>query len=92
MKINWRKISKEVAVENETKRMLYMPPEIFNPELAKPRKRRVLLLASYCGEDDAGCTEEKPCNECLRICNVAEVVVGVDDVVGQFELSSEREG
>ena len=64
--------------------LLYMPPEVLDPDLSKPRKRRVLLIASYCGEDNPDCTEDRPCNDCLRMCNVAEVVVGLDDIVGQF--------
>lgn len=66
-------------------RLLHMPPEAFNPDLLKPRKRRVLLIASYCVEDNPECTDDRPCSDCLRMCNVAEVVVGRDDIVGQFE-------
>ena len=32
---------------------------------------RVLILASYCGDDNPDCTEERPCDECLGMCNVA---------------------
>ena len=70
-------------------RLLHTPPEVFNPGLLLPRKRRVLILASYCGGDDPNCTEQTPCNECLRMCNVAEVVVGLDDIIGQFEFAEE---
>lgn len=69
----------------DIKRMVYMPPEALNPNLFKPSKRRVLLIASYCGGDNQECTEARPCSDCLRMCNVAEVVVGLDDIVGQFE-------
>jgi hypothetical protein len=75
----------EKARVREINRLVHMPPEAFNPDLLKPRKRRVLLLASYCETDDPDCSEERPCNECLRMCNVAEVVVGLDDITGQFE-------
>lgn len=64
--------------------LLHMPPEAFDPSLLKPRKRLVLLLASYCGEDNPECTESKPCIDCLQMCNTAEVIVGLDDIVGQF--------
>lgn len=65
-------------------RLMNLPPEAFDPERLKPKKRRVLLLASYCDEDDPNCSEEFPCPECLQICNVAEVDVGLDDVLGGF--------
>lgn len=32
--------------------------------------RHLLLLTSYCGEDDEGCTDALPCYECLKMCNV----------------------
>jgi len=34
-------------------------------------KMRVLLLATYCFEN--GCTDDLPCEECLRICNICEI-------------------
>ena len=37
------------------------------------KKYRVLLLASYCGEDNDKCSEDFPCNDCLAMCNVVEV-------------------
>lgn len=33
---------------------------------------KVLLLASYCGEEN-GCTNAMPCDECLTACNVVEI-------------------
>lgn len=30
----------------------------------------VLLLASYCG-DNTKCTEANPCEDCLKMCNIA---------------------
>lgn len=36
--------------------------------------RRYLLLASYCGGDKGKvCTEYRPCNDCLAMCNVFRV-------------------
>lgn len=32
---------------------------------------RILLLASYC--DENGCTEDLPCEDCLVMCNTAEI-------------------
>lgn len=37
------------------------------------KKYRMLLLASYCGDDNDKCSEDFPCSDCLAICNVAEV-------------------
>ena len=64
--------------------LLNMPPEWFDSDLLKPKKKRVLILASYCGDDNSNCSQETPCNECLRMCNVADVVVGLDDILGTF--------
>lgn len=62
--------------------VIYTPPEVMNPDLLKPKKRPVLILASYC--DGPGCTDNHPCIECLQMCNVAEVTIGLNDIVGQF--------
>ena len=35
--------------------------------------RPVLLLASYC--DDPECSESLPCEECLKMCNIAFIPV-----------------
>lgn len=32
--------------------------------------REYLLLASYCGDDNADCAECRPCSDCLAMCNV----------------------
>lgn len=31
----------------------------------------VLLLTSYCGDDNSKCTEANPCEDCLKMCNIA---------------------
>ncbi len=31
---------------------------------------RLLLLTSYCGDDNDDCTDDFPCEECLPMCNV----------------------
>lgn len=62
------------------------PPEILQPDLLMPKLRRVLLLASYCGNNN-DCSNHQPCNECLSMCNVAEVMVSLDNVIGQFSLT-----
>jgi hypothetical protein len=33
-------------------------------------KTRVLLLASYCRGENEKCSEELPCEDCLKVCNV----------------------
>lgn len=35
--------------------------------------RRVLLLASYCGDDDPNCTESVPCRDCLGMCDIVDM-------------------
>ncbi len=74
-----------VTSEQYIARLVYTPPEVFNPDLLQPRKRRVLIITSYCGDDNPECTEDRPCNDCLRMCNVAVVVVGQDAIIGSFE-------
>jgi len=34
---------------------------------------KALLLCSYCGTDEDGCTDENPCHECLQMDNVVEI-------------------
>lgn len=36
-------------------------------------KFKVLLIASYCGDVESGCTEDKPCVDCLGMCNTFEI-------------------
>ena len=31
----------------------------------------VLLLTSYCGDDNSKCTDANPCEDCLNMCNIA---------------------
>tara|TARA_R110000868_G_scaffold253016_3_gene509739 strand:+ start:472 stop:900 length:429 start_codon:yes stop_codon:yes gene_type:complete len=75
-------------VLNELERQIELrmntPPEVIDPDLLKPKRRRVLLLASYCGSDNSKCSDEFPCNDCLKMCNVAEVVVCIDEVRGSL--------
>lgn len=41
---------------------------------ARPMNRReVLLLASYCGDENPDCSDKVPCPDCLAMCNVYEV-------------------
>lgn len=34
---------------------------------------KVLLLASYCGNENLNCSDDNPCIDCLRMCNVLEI-------------------
>lgn len=45
--------------------------------VAPPSPRHVLLLASYCGPDDKGCSDALPCPACIQLCNVALVEVKI---------------
>ena len=51
--------------------------------------RPVLLLASYCGDEESNCTDTKPCNECLKMCNIAFIendTIELDKVVCGFDF------
>ena len=56
----------------------------------KTERRRVLLLASYCGLDDASCTDTTPCRECLEMCNVADVDCTILAIHGGLDFVRER--
>lgn len=56
----------------------------------KIKKIKVLLLASYCVEEDTNCTEELPCIECLKMCNVAEIEGKITKVLGGFDYLTEQ--
>ncbi|MBU0792296.1 MAG: hypothetical protein KKC55_17815 [Gammaproteobacteria bacterium] len=49
-------------------------------------EHRVLLLASYCGEDNSDCSDEHPCPECLKMCNVA-LIKGRPNVLGGMDYT-----
>lgn len=36
-------------------------------------RSKILVLASYCGDDNEHCTDDNPCKECLDMCNVFEI-------------------
>jgi len=47
---------------------------------------RVLLLASYCDRNfNMKCTDEFPCDECLKMCNVANVNSKGIEVLGGLD-------
>jgi hypothetical protein len=50
--------------------------------------RRVLLLASYCGDDNPNCCDKRPCPECLAMDNVAIILGGQIAVLGSFDSPS----
>jgi len=47
---------------------------------------RIIILASYCGEDNKNCSDDLPCRDCLGMSNIATITddVGVD-VLGGYE-------
>ena len=49
------------------------------------KKYNVLILASYCDEEDK-CTDKNPCVDCLLNCNMALVEVKPDEVIGQMRF------
>jgi len=49
------------------------------------QRQSILLLASYCGEDNPKCTDEVPCLECLKMCNVASANVEKLSVHGGWD-------
>ena len=65
---------------------------LFQPRLF----RRVLLLCSYCGDDNPECSNDFPCPECLQMNNVAEVdvdAIQIERVFGGLEyLKHLRDG
>lgn len=38
----------------------------------------VLLLASYCGDEDKECNERNPCDCCLSMCNTFRLYEGAE--------------
>lgn len=73
----------EIPPETEAK--LHWAPEQWDPSLLGSKVRKVLLLTSYCEDDDnPTCTDEFPCVECLQMCNVVLVEISMEHVVGSF--------
>ena len=54
---------------------------------------RVLLLTSYCDPDnkEENCSEEFPCIECLKMCNIIEVRGEILKNYGGYEFVKEFE-
>lgn len=51
--------------------------------------RPVLLLTSYCGDDNSKCTEANPCEDCLKMCNIAFIdkdAIKSENVVCGYEF------
>lgn len=53
-------------------------------------RRKVLLLATYCGGDTPGCADETPCADCLPMCNVAEVDDAGMEVIAGLDFLREQ--
>jgi len=45
----------------------------------------MLLMASYCGGENPKCTDELPCEECLKMCNI--VLIPKDQVKSENIIS-----
>jgi hypothetical protein len=52
-------------------------------------KHELLLLASYCGDDNENCTESLPCNDCLAMCNVFDADGNYLRELGEFAPKGE---
>ena len=49
------------------------------------KHQNFLVLASYCDQNPE-CSDEKPCKECLEMCNVAVIPGGTDiNVLGGLD-------
>ena len=48
---------------------------------------RVLLLASYCDDDDPACTDDLPCLDCLKMCNLVEMRGPVRENLGGWDFN-----
>jgi len=63
--------------------------DLLKNESDKP-VRKAILLASYCGDLDSECTEDFPCDDCLKMCNVIEIPENTKlNVLGGFEYLKE---
>lgn len=57
-------------------------------KINKPMK--VLVLSSYC--DRETCSDDLPCDECLKMCNISEIPSGTElDVIGGLDYLRDRE-
>ena len=72
---------------------LYTTGRVHNnpPPVPAQPSHRVLILASYCGNDNSLCSDEFPCNDCLMMCNVANVT-GEFKIFGGFDYMSAARG
>jgi len=53
---------------------------------------KVLILTSYCGDYDKRCTNDDPCDTCLKMCNVAIIPKGTKiKVLGGLEYINSKE-
>lgn len=51
-----------------------------------PKGQVITLLTSYCGDDNRECTDRRPCNECVDMCNTFELQEAVEaDHKGQVD-------
>lgn len=50
-----------------------MKKEIVNLTVPQKGFRKTLLLTSYCGTQDEKCSSNKPCLDCISMCNCFEI-------------------
>lgn len=50
----------------------------------------VLLLASYCGNDNPECSDACPCLDCLKMCNILIVETGENLGGWDYNVSNAR--
>lgn len=53
-------------------------------------KRRVLLITSYCGEEDTNCTNEAPCINCLKMCNIVDMEGIITEEYGGYDYNYDK--
>lgn len=83
------KINKMTEVEKVIKQGQKYTAEKLHLFSVNDSLRPVLLLASYCSDDNPKCTDTKPCDECLKMCNIAFVedkAIDINKVVCGFDF------
>lgn len=71
MEYNGKKVVDASELYDAFVAMFGFEPYVPKVEQKPATQRRVLLLASYCGDDNSECSDDSPCVDCLKMCNVA---------------------
>lgn len=48
---------------------------------------KVLLLCNYCGDDDPSCSNDLPCLDCLKMCNIATMRGKPSNNLGGYDFN-----